>query len=122
MAVQAAERALDAAQVLLEAGPSCRKFDRQMFVCRAYSLLASGSWQVGNLMESCRTQWIMLRIDRRVFSSGLTDADFRYHQVAPEDSAWSVGQARCNSFHLKHLQVLRKVPSQDDRALSCCLA
>ena len=56
MAVQAAERTLDVAQVLLEAGPGCRLFDREMFVYRAYSLLASGSWQVGNLMESCRAQ------------------------------------------------------------------
>ena len=63
--------------MLLEAGPSCRKFDRQMTVCRAYSLLASGSWQVGNLMESCRTQWIMQRINRRVFSTGLSETDFR---------------------------------------------
>ena len=77
MAVQAAERALDAAQVLLDAGPGCRMLDRQMLACRAYSLLASGSWQVSNLMESCRTQWIMQRIDRKVFSTGLPEADFR---------------------------------------------
>ena len=77
MAVQAAERALDAAQALLEAGPRYYMLDRQMSVCRAYNLLLSGSWHAGNLTETLRMHWIVQRIDRKAFPTGLSEANLR---------------------------------------------
>lgn len=57
--MQAAERTLETADLLLRAG--CSDVDRLQLACQGYQCLLIGAYLAGNIMEACRVKWIMDR-------------------------------------------------------------
>lgn len=78
---QAADRAMEVANIMLEAGCSCCTDDRRLLACRCFNLFLSGCWHAGNIMEACRVKWAADRLDYKAFpylySGGMTPNDHR---------------------------------------------
>lgn len=61
--MQAADRALEIADMLLLEKCTCCTQDRMKLAARGYHLLMGGAFPAGNIMEACRVKWIVDRLD-----------------------------------------------------------
>ena len=57
--MQAAERALDIADLLLEAGCTCCTEERMKLAARTYYILMGAAFFAGNIMKACRAKWLV---------------------------------------------------------------
>ncbi len=59
--VQAAEQALNIADLLLEANCRCCDQERLRLACQGYRGLLIGAYLAGNIIKACRVKWIVDR-------------------------------------------------------------
>ncbi len=57
--MQATERALDIADLLLEADCTCCTEERMKLAARTYYILMGAAFFAGNIMEACRAKWLV---------------------------------------------------------------
>ena len=84
--MQASERALEIADLLLRADCTCCTQDRMKLAARSYFLLMGGAFPAGNIMEACKVKWIVDRLDLKALpflaNCGVRPNGFRQGSVS----------------------------------------
>ena len=106
--MQAADRALEIADMLLREKCTCCTQDRMKLAARGYHLLMGGAFPAGNIMEACRVKWIVDRLDFKAhpFLSdiGVRPEGFRQGFTPLPPHLWAVTLvlSECSSHCMRH--------------------